>query len=59
MRPNAYNGMDVKGVKKRLKEKSFAANVSRADIDDACTRANINSDDLIAFIIAVQSKVHY
>ena len=28
MRPNGYEGMDVKGVKKRLKEKSFAALVS-------------------------------
>ena len=32
MRPNGYEAMDVKGVKKRLKEKSFAANVSREDI---------------------------
>jgi predicted hydrolase (HD superfamily) len=57
MRPNGYEGMDVKGVKKRLKEKSFAANVSREDIDDACERAGISLDDLIAFIIPVQSKI--
>ena len=57
MRPNGYEGMDVKGVKKRLKEKSFAANVSRDDIDDACKRAGINLDELIAFIIPVQTKV--
>jgi len=57
MRPNGYEGMDVKGVKKRLKEKSFAANVSRDDINDACERAGINLDDLIAFIIPVQTKV--
>jgi predicted hydrolase (HD superfamily) len=57
MRPNGYEGMDVKGVKKRLKEKSFAANVSREDINDACNRANISLDDLIAFIIAHQSNV--
>jgi predicted hydrolase (HD superfamily) len=49
--------MDVKGVKKRLKEKSFAANVSREDISDACNLANIALDDLIAFIIPVQTKV--
>jgi predicted hydrolase (HD superfamily) len=30
--------MDVKGVKKRLKEKTFAANVSRDDINDSCTK---------------------
>ncbi|MES2003395.1 MAG: HD domain-containing protein [Bacteroidota bacterium] len=54
MRPGGYEGMDVKGVKKRLKEKSFAANVSREDINDACERASIQLDDLIAFIIPRQ-----
>ena len=57
MRPNGYESMDAKGVKKRLKEKSFAANVSREDINDACTRAGIELDELIAFIVQVQSKV--
>lgn len=57
MRPNGYEGMDVKGVKKRLKEKSFAANVSREEINDACARANIALDDLIAFIISRQAEV--
>jgi predicted hydrolase (HD superfamily) len=58
MRPNGYESMDVKGVKKRLKEKSFAANVSREDINDACTRAGIALDELIAFIVQVQSKLN-
>ena len=57
MRPNGYEGMDVKGVKKRLKEKSFAANVSREDINDAWNRAEISLDDLIAFIIIYQPNV--
>lgn len=57
MRPNGYEGMDVKGVKKRLKEKSFAANVSREDINDACNRAEITLDALIAFIIEKQLNV--
>lgn len=57
MRPTGYENMDVKGVKKRLKEKSFAANVSREDIQDACTKANIELDDLIAFIIPRQTKI--
>ncbi len=57
MRPNGYEGMDVKGVKKRLKEKLFAANVSRDDINDACQRADIVLDDLILFIIPIQSEV--
>lgn len=57
MRPNGYDGMDLKGVKKRLKEKSFAANVSRDDIQDACTRADIPLESLIEFIIQHQKEV--
>jgi len=57
MRPGGYEGMDVKGVKKRLKEKSFAANVSRDDINDACERAGIQLDELIAFIIPRQAAI--
>lgn len=57
MRPGGYAGMDLKGVRKRLKEKSFAANVSREDIADACDRAGIALDDLIQFIIPRQAKV--
>lgn len=57
MRPNGYEGMDVKGVKKRLKEKTFAANVSRDDIADACNHAGIELDALIAFIIVHQAAV--
>jgi predicted hydrolase (HD superfamily) len=54
MRPAGYEGMDLKGVKKRLKEKTFAANVSRDDIHDACERAGIALDDLVQFIIERQ-----
>lgn len=54
MRPEGYSGMEVKGVKKRLKDKSFAANVSREDIDDACKRSGTNLEELISFIIKYQ-----
>ncbi|CAN5526159.1 hydrolase [soil metagenome] len=57
MRPGGYGGMDLKGVKKRLKEKSFAANVSREDIHTACERAGLQPDDLINFIIPRQATV--
>jgi len=57
MRPEGYAGMEVKGVKKRLKEKSFAANVSRDDINDAAAKAGIALDDLITFIILRQATV--
>jgi predicted hydrolase (HD superfamily) len=55
MRPEGYKGMELKGAKKRIKDKAFAANVSREDIDDACIRANIVLDDLIQFIIDRQA----
>lgn len=58
MRPNGYEGMEIKGVKKRLKEKSFAANVSREEIVDACFRAGIEPEDVIRFIIEHQPDVH-
>lgn len=58
MRPGGYGGMELKGVKKRLKEKSFAANVSREEINDACNRAGISLEDLINFIIAKQPEVN-
>ena len=57
MRPGGYDGMEVKGVKKRLKEKAFAANVSRDEIFDACKKANMDIDDLIGFIIPRQQVV--
>jgi hypothetical protein len=57
MRPAGYSGMDVKGVTKRLKEKTFAAGVSRDDIHDACERAGIDLNDLISFIIKHQPEI--
>jgi predicted hydrolase (HD superfamily) len=57
MRPEGYKGMEVKGVRKRLKEKSFAANVSRDDIADACERAGLDMDELVYFIILHQTGV--
>ena len=57
MRPNGYDAMDVKGVKRRLKEKSFAANVSRAEINDSIDRAGLQQDELITFIIKHQSHI--
>lgn len=56
MRPGGYDGMELKGVNKRLKEKTFAAGVSREDIADACARAGITQNELIGFILAHQGK---
>lgn len=56
MRPQGYEGMEIKGVKKRLKDKSFAAQVSREDIADASERAGIPVEDLIRFVIDNQLR---
>lgn len=57
MRPEGYKDMNVKGVKKRLKDKAFAASVSREEIQDACTRAEVSIEDLISFIADHQGDV--
>lgn len=57
MRPQGYEGMEIKGVKKRLKEKSFAANVSREEIADAADQAGLPQDEIIHFIIQNQPAV--
>ncbi len=57
MRPGGYEGMEVGGVKKRLKDKTFAAQVSREDVNDAAARAGISLDELIAFIIKHQAAL--
>lgn len=54
MRPTGYQGMEVKGVKKRLKDKTFASQVSREDIADASQRAEIPVENLIEFVIIHQ-----
>lgn len=56
MRPNGYEGMDVKGVKKRLKDKAFASGVSRDDINDAASRSGIPLDELIEFAVDHQRR---
>jgi predicted hydrolase (HD superfamily) len=58
MRPKGYEAMEVKGVMKRFKERTFAANVNRDDIYDACSRANLQLTDLIQFIIDHQGSYH-
>lgn len=54
VRPDGYEGMTVKSVKKKMKEKSFAAQVNRDDITDGAQRAGIPLEDLVQFVIDVQ-----
>jgi predicted hydrolase (HD superfamily) len=55
MRPEGYAGMELKGVKKRFKEKSFAAGVNREEVLDAMNRADLQLDEMIQYIIERQS----
>ena len=57
IRPTRYEGMDVKGILKKLKTPSFAAQVSRDDINDAISRIDISLEEIIAFIIDHQKNV--
>ena len=57
IRPTRYEGMDVKGILKKLKTPSFAAQVNRDDISDALSRVDIPLEDIIQFIIDHQKDV--
>ena len=57
IRPTRYEGMDVKSILKKLKTPSFAAQVSRDDINDAISRINTPLEEIIQFIIDHQKDV--
>ncbi len=57
VRPTRYEGMDVKGILKKLKTAGFAAQVSREDIQDANGRIDHTLEEIIQFIIDRQGEV--
>jgi predicted hydrolase (HD superfamily) len=57
IRPSRYEGMDVKSILKKLKTPSFAAQVSRDDIQDAIGRIPTSLEEIIDFIISHQKDV--
>jgi len=57
IRPTRYEGMDVKSILKKLKTPSFAAQVSREDINDAIARIDVPLEEIIQFIIDHQKEV--
>lgn len=57
VRPARYEGMDVRSIQKKLKTPSFAAQVSREDIQDAVSRISVSLETLIAFIIQHQQSL--
>jgi predicted hydrolase (HD superfamily) len=57
IRPTRYEGLEVKSVLKRLKTPSFAAQVSRTDIQDAISRIPYSLEEIIQFIIDHQKDI--
>lgn len=50
VRPTGYDGMEAKSVKKKMKDKAFAANVDRGRIRE-CEKFNCGLDDFLALSI--------
>jgi predicted hydrolase (HD superfamily) len=57
IRPIRYEGLDAKSILKKLKTASFAAQVSRDDINDALSRIDIPLEEIIQFVIGHQKDV--
>lgn len=53
VRPEGINGLTPKSVKKKLKQKSFAAKVERDEIEAGVNLLEVELDDHIRFIINV------
>lgn len=59
MRPNGFSDMKVKSVKKKLKDKSFAANVPRLDIQKGAELIGKDLSEHILFLIEVFKSKNY
>lgn len=53
VRPEGINGLKPKSVKKKLKQKSFAAKVERDEISAGIEKLGVELDDHVQFIINV------
>jgi len=51
IRPNKISDLETKSVKKKLKAKGFARNVSREDIDRGAEELSVPLDEHISFVI--------
>ena len=54
VRPNGMQGMEAKSIKKKMKDKSFAAAVSRERIKE-CEKIGLSVDDFLAIAIQAMS----
>ena len=56
VRPTKFKGMDAASIKKKLKDKRFAANVSREDIHNGAELIEVPLEDHVNFLIGVFEK---
>lgn len=57
MRPDHFTTLPAKSVNKKLKDKSFAAKVSREDIDLGVAELGVNKDEHIDFVISALQTI--
>lgn len=57
MRPERFNSLTAESVKKKLKDKKFAARVSREDIALGISELSATEDDHINFVIAALKPI--
>ncbi len=58
IRPNKIADLQVSSVKKKLKDKSFAANVSRDEILKGCEEFGVSMDEHIALVIEAMKEIY-
>jgi len=56
VRPDGFTGLEYSSVKKKLKNKSFAANVSREDIDQGTILIEVPIEEHVIFLAKVFSR---
>ena len=57
VRPTRLEDLEVKSVKKRLKEKSFAAKVNRAEIAQGIAELGVSEDEHIVLVIKAMQGI--
>lgn len=57
IRPNKIADLEVSSVKKKLKDKGFARNVSREDIMQGCEELGVPLDEHIQFVINAMKSI--
>ncbi len=57
IRPNKIADLEVPSVKKKLKDRAFARNVSRDDISEGCAEMGLPMDEHIQFVITAMKSI--